>query len=343
MRIGVLTGGGDCPGLNAVIRAVVRKAETIHGDQVVGFLDGWKGVLEGSTMPLNVAAMRGSLPRGGTLIGTSRTNPYKVDGGPEKVQATLRELGIDALIAIGGEDTLGVANKLHQEGVAVVGVPKTIDNDLSATDVTFGFDTAVQVATDAIDRLHTTAESHDRVMVCEVMGRHAGHIALHAGIAGGAAMILVPEEPFDIEEVCERLKHRHASGRFASIVVVAEGAAPKTGTLTLQDKGLDAFGHVRLGGISNLLAEEIEARTGFETRVTILGHVQRGGTPTAYDRVLSTRFGIAAIDAVHDGAFGTMVALQGTDVVRVPLAEGVGELKTIDRELYHHVAEVFWG
>jgi 6-phosphofructokinase 1 len=343
MKVGVLTGGGDCPGLNAVIRAVVRKAETVHGDQVVGFLDGWKGVLEASTMPLDVAAMRGSLPRGGTLIGTSRTNPYKVDGGPQKVHETLAALGVDALIAIGGEDTLGVANRLHQEGVPVVGVPKTIDNDLSATDVTFGFDTAVQIATDAIDRLHTTAESHDRVMVCEVMGRHAGHIALHAGIAGGAAMILVPEEPFDIEQVCERLKARHARGRYASIVVVAEGASPVEGTLTLQDKGLDAFGHVRLGGIGNLLAEEIEARTGFETRVTILGHVQRGGTPTAYDRVLSTRFGIAAIDAVHDGAFGTMVALQGTDVVRVPLAEGVGELKTIDRELYHHVAEVFWG
>jgi 6-phosphofructokinase 1 len=343
MKVGVLTGGGDCPGLNAVIRAVVRKAETVHGDQVVGFLDGWKGVLEASTMPLNVAAMRGTLPRGGTIIGTSRTNPYKLDGGPERAKATLRELGIDALIAIGGEDTLGVANKLHQEGVAVVGVPKTIDNDLSSTDVTFGFDTAVQIATDAIDRLHTTAESHDRVMVCEVMGRHAGHIALYAGIAGGAAMILVPEEPFDIDDVCERLKHRHSSGRYASIVVVAEGASPKEGTLALQDKGVDAFGHVRLGGIGNLLAEEIEARTGFETRVTILGHVQRGGTPTAYDRILSTRFGIAAIDAVHDGAFGQMVALKGADVVRVPLADAVGELKTIDRELYHHVAEVFWG
>jgi 6-phosphofructokinase 1 len=287
--------------------------------------------------------MRGTLPRGGTLLGTSRTNPYKIDNGPERVKATLGELGIDALIAIGGEDTLGVANKLHQEGVAVVGVPKTIDNDLSATDVTFGFDTAVQVATDAIDRLHTTAESHDRVMVCEVMGRHAGHIALYAGIAGGAAMILVPEEPFDIADVCERLKTRHAAGRFASIVVVAEGASPKEGTLALQDRGVDAFGHVRLGGIGNVLAEEIEARTGFETRVTILGHVQRGGTPTAYDRVLSTRFGIAAIDAVHDGGFGQMVALRGTAIVRVPLSEAVGELKTIDRELYHHVAEVFFG
>jgi phosphofructokinase-like protein len=342
MKVGVLTGGGDCPGLNAVIRAVVRKAEKVHGDQLIGFLDGWKGVLEASTMPLNVAAMRGTLPRGGTILGTSRTNPYKVEGGPERVKATLRDLEIDALIAIGGEDTLGVANKLYQEGVNLVGVPKTIDNDLSATDVTFGFDTAVQIATDAIDRLHTTAESHDRVIVCEVMGRHAGHIALYSGIAGGAAMILVPEEPFDIDDVCERLKARHSAGRFASIVVVAEGASPKEGTLALAEKGLDAFGHVRLGGIGNVLAEEIESRTGFETRVTILGHVQRGGTPTAYDRILSTRFGIAAIDAVHDGAFGQMVALRGVEVVRVPLAEAVGELKTIDRDLYHHVAEVFF-
>jgi phosphofructokinase-like protein len=338
----VLTGGGDCPGLNAVIRAIVRKAEVTHGDEVIGFRDGWKGVLEASTMPLNVAAMRGTLPRGGTVIGTSRTNPYKIDDGVERCKASLAELGIDALIAIGGEDTLGVANKLHQEGVQVVGVPKTIDNDLSATDVTFGFDTAVQIATEAIDRLHTTAESHDRVMVCEVMGRHAGHIALHAGIAGGAAYILVPEEPFDIDEVCAHLSKRHAAGRFASIVVVAEGATPKEGTFAVQDKGLDAFGHVRLGGIGNTLAEEIEARTGFETRVTILGHIQRGGTPTAYDRVLSTRFGIGAIDAVHAGAFGCMVALRGTEIVQVPLADAVGQLKTIDPALLHEVAEVFF-
>jgi len=343
LKIGVLTGGGDCPGLNAVIRAIVRKAEVVHGDEVLGFRDGWKGVLEASTMPLNVAGMRGTLPRGGTIIGTSRTNPYKIEDGVERCLATLSDLAIDALIAIGGEDTLGVATKLQAEGVHVVGVPKTIDNDLSATDVTFGFDTAVQIATEAIDRLHTTAESHDRVMVCEVMGRHAGHIALHAGIAGGAAYILVPEEPFDIDEVCARLIKRHAAGRYASIVVVAEGATPKAGTFAVQDKGLDAFGHVRLGGIGNTLAEEIEARTGFETRVTILGHIQRGGTPTAYDRVLSTRFGIAAIDAVHDGAFGCMVALRGTEIVTVPLADAVGSLKTIDPELYHHVAEVFFG
>lgn len=343
MRVGVLTGGGDCPGLNAVIRAVVRKGERVYGDEIVGFLDGWKGVLEGHTMPLGVEVMRGTLPRGGTVIGTSRTNPYKVEGGPERCRATLDRLGIDALVAIGGEDTLGVAHRLHGEGVSVVGVPKTIDNDLSATDVTFGFWTAVQIATDALDRLHTTAESHHRVMVCEVMGRHAGHIALYAGIAGGAAEILVPEEPFDIGEVCARIERRHTSGRFATIVVVAEGAVPREGSLTVADKGLDAFGHVRLGGIGNLLAEEIEARTGFECRVTILGHIQRGGTPTAFDRVLSTRFGIEAIDAIHDGAFGQMVALRGDDVVRVPLADAVGELKTVDRSLLHGVADVFFG
>jgi phosphofructokinase-like protein len=343
MKIGVLTGGGDCPGLNAVIRAVVRKAERVYDDQVIGFRDGWKGVLEASTMPLNVASMRGTLPRGGTVLGTSRTNPYKIEGGSERCQETLAALGVDALIAIGGEDTLGVANKLHGEGVQVVGVPKTIDNDLSATDVTFGFWTAVQIATDAIDRLHTTAESHDRVMVCEVMGRHAGHIALYAGIAGGAAEILVPEEPFHIDVVCERIKRRHSAGRFATVVVVAEGAVPVEGTMTVADKGIDAFGHVRLGGIGNSLAEAIEANTGFETRVTILGHIQRGGTPTAFDRVLSTRFGIAAIDAVHEDAFGQMVALRGDAIVRVPLADAVGELKTVDPQLFHGVAEVFFG
>ncbi|MEX2658208.1 MAG: 6-phosphofructokinase [Acidimicrobiales bacterium] len=342
MRVGVLTGGGDCPGLNAVIRAVVRKGERVHGDAVLGFLDGWRGVIEREITTLDVEAMRGTLPRGGTVIGTSRTNPYKIDGGVEACKETLAALQIDALIAIGGEDTLGVANKLHGEGVAVVGVPKTIDNDLSATDVTFGFHTAVQVATDAIDRLHTTAESHDRVIVCEVMGRHAGHIALYAGIAGGASMILVPEEPFDIDEVCARLEARHDAGRFASIVVVAEGAQPKEGSLVLQDAEVDAFGHVKLGGIAQVLAEQIEARTGFETRMTILGHIQRGGTPTAFDRVLSTRFGIAAIDAVHDGDFGKMVALRGDAVVRVALADAVGELKTMDPTLYHDVAQVFF-
>lgn len=339
----MLTGGGDCPGLNAVLRAIVRKGEQDYGDDLVGFRDGWKGVLEGTTMPLDVATMRGTLPRGGTVLGSSRTNPFKVDGGLEAAEATLRTLGIDALVAIGGEDTLGVANRLHDHGVPVVGVPKTIDNDLSGTELTFGFDTAVQIATDAIDRLHTTAESHDRVMVVEVMGRHAGHIATWAGIAGGATMILIPEEPFDIAKVCDVIRARHEKGRYASIVVVAEGAQPGEGSLVLKDAEVDAFGHVKLGGIANILAGEIEQRTGFDTRVTILGHVQRGGTPTSFDRVLSTRFGIAAIEAVHDGAFGSMVALQAGEIVRVPLADAVGKLKTVDLNLYHRVAGVFFG
>ena len=342
MRVGVLTGGGDCPGLNAVIRAVVRKGERVHGDEFIGFRDGWKGPIENLTMPLDVERCRGILPRGGTILGSSRTNPYKVDGGVEKVKQTLADLGVDALVAIGGEDTLGVAHKLHGEGINVVGVPKTIDNDLNATEVTFGFHTAVQIAVDAIDRLHTTAESHDRVLVCEVMGRHAGWIATYAGIAGGAAEVLVPEREFDIDKVCEDLKRRHEKGRYASIVVVAEGAKPKEGTMVLQSKEVDSFGHVRLGGIGQLLAEEIESRTGFETRVTVLGHIQRGGTPTAYDRVLATRFGVEAIDAVHDNDFGTMVALQNGDIIRVSLADAVTELKTVDPKLVE-VAEVFYG
>ena len=343
MRVGLLTGGGDCPGLNAVIRAVVRKGESFYGDELIGFLDGWRGVIDNRTTPLTVERCRGILPRGGTILFTSRTNPYKIDGAVEQALTTLGEQRIDALVAIGGEDTLGVAHKLAGEGVNVVGVPKTIDNDLSATEVTFGFHTAVQIATEAIDRLHTTAESHDRVIVCEVMGRHAGWIATYAGIAGGAAEILVPEEPFDIDVVCDNLKARHAKGRFASIVVVAEGAVPKEGTMTLQSREVDQFGHVRLGGIANLLATEIEARTGFETRVTILGHIQRGGTPTAFDRVLATRFGIAAIEAVHDAAFDQMVALRADQIVRVPLADAVLQLKVVDPELLHDVAAAFWG
>jgi ATP-dependent phosphofructokinase / diphosphate-dependent phosphofructokinase len=343
MRIGVLTGGGDCPGLNAVIRAVVRKGEVAYDDEFVGFLDGWRGVVEDRTTALDVERCRGILPRGGTILGTSRTNPYKIDGGVAKALDTLRSERIDALVAIGGEDTLGVAAALSAEGVSIVGVPKTIDNDLSATEVTFGFHTAVQIATEAIDRLHTTAESHDRVIVCEVMGRHAGWIATYAGIAGGAAEILVPEEPFDIDVICRNLKARHAKGRFASIVVVAEGAVPAEGTLTLASREVDQFGHPRLGGIANVLAEEIEQRTGYETRVTILGHVQRGGTPTAFDRVLATRFGIAAIDAVHERAFGQMVALQADEIVRVPLTEALRELKTVDPNLLHDVAAIFWG
>jgi 6-phosphofructokinase 1 len=338
----MLTGGGDCPGLNAVMRAVARKGERVYGDELIGFEDGWKGVLEGRWVPLGVEKMRGTLPRGGTVIGSSRTNPYKVDGGPEQVKATLAAEGVDALIAIGGEDTLGVAHRLAQDGVSVIGVPKTIDNDLSATELTFGFDTAVQICVDAIDRLHTTAESHDRVMVVEVMGRHAGHIAAWAGIAGGATITLIPEQPFDVEAVCEAIRHRHTKGkRLASIVVVSEGATPKEGTMELQTGELDAFGHVRLGGIGGRLAEQIESRTGYETRVTTLGHVQRGGTPTAFDRVLATRFGVAAIDAVHDEVWGTMVALQAGSIVRVPLEEAVGQLKLVDPELYE-VAQVFF-
>jgi ATP-dependent phosphofructokinase / diphosphate-dependent phosphofructokinase len=342
MRVAMLTGGGDCPGLNAVMRAVARKGERVYGDELIGFCDGWKGVLENRVVPLGVAELRGTLPRGGTILGSSRTNPYKVDGGPERVHEVLAEHHVDALVAIGGEDTLGVAHRLAGEGVPVVGVPKTIDNDLSATELTFGFDTAVQICVDAIDRLHTTAESHDRVMVVEVMGRHAGHIAVWAGIAGGATITLIPEEPFDVEAVCEAIRHRHTEGkRLASIVVISEGATPKEGSMELQSGEVDAFGHVRLGGIGSLLAEQIEARTGYETRVTTLGHVQRGGTPTAFDRVLASRFGVAAIEAVHAEAWGSMVALQAGHVVRVPLAEAVGELKLVDPELYG-VAQVFF-
>jgi 6-phosphofructokinase 1 len=342
MRIGVLTGGGDCPGLNAVIRAVVRKGEGEYGHNLVGFRYGWRGVIECQMVDLTVASTRGLLHRGGTILGTSRTNPYKTDDGVRRVLDTLRREHIDALVAIGGEDTLGVASKLTDEGVRIVGVPKTIDNDLSATDFTFGFDTAVQIATDAIDRLHTTAESHDRVIVVEVMGRHAGWIATFSGMAGGADMILIPEEPFDIDDVCDRIRHRHMRGARFSIVVVAEGAIPKEGTLVTLEAQVDQFGHARLGGIGAMLQDEIESRTGFETRVTILGHIQRGGTPTAYDRVLATRFGVEAIDACHEGDFGTMVALQGAHIVRVPIGEAVKELKTLDRRIYD-VASVFFG
>src|ERR1700730_14314610 len=314
MRVGILTGGGDCPGLNAVIRGVVRRGEGQYGHTIVGYRHGWRGVLEGQSMDLSENSVRGLLPRGGTILGTSRTNPYKSDDGPAQVKRTLERDRIDALIAVGGEDTLGVANKLSNDGVRVVGVPKTIDNDLSATDFTFGFHTAVQIATDAIDRLHTTAESHDRVMVVEVMGRHAGWIATYSGLAGGADLILVPEEPFDIEEVCDALRHRHQRGANFSIVVTAEGAMPKEGTMELQAGETDEVGHVRLGGIGARLASEIERRTGYEARMTSLGHVLRGGSPTAYDRVIATRFGVEAIDAVHEGEFGVMVALHGTDV-----------------------------
>jgi ATP-dependent phosphofructokinase / diphosphate-dependent phosphofructokinase len=342
MRVGVLTGGGDCPGLNAVIRAVVRKGVTQHGFEFVGFRDGWRGPMEGVTMPLGIEQCRGILPRGGTILGSSRTNPFKVDGGVQRIKDNLAADGVDALVAIGGEDTLGVATKLADLGVNVVGVPKTIDNDLSGTDFTFGFDTAVNIATEAIDRLHTTAESHHRVLVVEVMGRHAGWIALHAGIAGGASTVLIPEQPFDIDEVCALVQKRFES-RFAPIVVVSEGAVPRDGTgMTLQSGELDAFGHVRLGGIGDRLAKEIEQRTGAESRAVVLGHVQRGGTPTAFDRWLATRFGLQAIGAVADGEFGVMVALRGKDIVRVPLIEGTGELKLVTPEEYAE-AQVFFG
>jgi phosphofructokinase-like protein len=349
MRIGLLTGGGDCPGLNAVIRAVVMTARLHHDDDVVGFLDGWKGVLDGAIVNLDVEGTRDLLPVGGTILGTSRTNPFAVEGGPEKVKAVLAEHGVDALVVIGGEDTLGVANRLIDHGVNSVGVPKTIDNDLSGTEVTFGFDTAVQIATEAIDRLRTTAESHHRVIVCEVMGRHAGWIATYAGLAGGAAEILVPEVPFDLEQVCERLRRRHAGGQFSSIVVVSEGALPAEGAVLDSAKqaassGIaDQFGHARLGGIGAWLAEEVERRTGFEARVTTLGHIQRGGTPTAFDRVLATRFGVEAVGAVHDAEFGKMVALRCGEIVRLPISEAVARSKTVDLDLYQRVAGVFLG
>ena len=341
MRIGVLTGGGDCPGLNAVIRAVVRKGVEVYGHEFVGFRDGWRGPLEGETMTLDVAATRGILPRGGTILGSSRTNPIKVDGGIEQIEKNLSTLGVDGLIAIGGEDTLGVATQLAEHGLRVVGVPKTIDNDLNATDYTFGFDTAVQIAVDAIDRLHTTAESHHRVLIVEVMGRHAGWIALHSGLAGGANVILIPERPFDIDQVCAYIEKRFAR-HYAPIVVVAEGAQPAEGTMELQAAELDAFGHVRLGGIGQVLEREIQARTGFESRQTVLGHVQRGGTPTAFDRVLATRFGLHAIDAMNDGESGVMVALRGTEIERVPLTAATSELKLVPIERYEEV-EVFFG
>ncbi|MGH3328082.1 MAG: 6-phosphofructokinase [Streptomycetales bacterium] len=341
MRVGVLTGGGDCPGLNAVIRAVVRKGVSRYGYDFVGFRDGWRGPLEADMKPLDIPAVRGILPRGGTILGSSRTNPLKVEGGVERIRENLATLGVDALIAVGGEDTLGVATRLHEEGVQVVGVPKTIDNDLNATDYTFGFDTAVNIATEAIDRLHTTAESHHRVLIVEVMGRHAGWIALHSGLSGGANVILIPEVHFDLEQVCTWVQSRFRTN-YAPIIVVAEGATPREGQIARPGGELDAFGHLRLGGIGELLAGEIEKRTGQEARTTVLGHIQRGGTPTAFDRWLATRFGLHAIDAVHDADWGVMVALRGTDIVRVSLREATAEIKTVDPRLYAE-AEVFFG
>src|SRR5215469_3599396 len=347
MRVGVLTGGGDCPGLNAVIRAVVRTGVAEHEMEFIGFRDGWRGPLEGDTMVLDVAAVRGILPRGGTILGSSRTNPLAESAaaggksGVERIRENLESLGVDALVAIGGEDTLGVAARLHSAGAAVIGVPKTIDNDLGATDYTFGFDTAVNIAMEAIDRLHTTAESHHRALIVEVMGRSSGWIALHAGIAGGANVILIPEKPFSIEKVCGYVQHRFQT-RYSPIVVVAEGAHPADAEGQIGGEKLDAFGHMRLGGVGQMLAEEIEKHTGAEARCTVLGHIQRGGTPSAFDRVLATRYGVHAISAVRDGAFGMMMALRGTDIVRVPLAEATREIKRVPEERYAE-AEVFFG
>ncbi|MEU9067216.1 6-phosphofructokinase [Streptomyces sp. NPDC048306] len=342
MKVGVLTGGGDCPGLNAVIRAVVRKGVQEYGYDFTGFRDGWRGPLEGDTVPLDIPAVRGILPRGGTVLGSSRTNPLQQRDGIRRIKDNLAALGVEALITIGGEDTLGVATRLADKyGVPCVGVPKTIDNDLSATDYTFGFDTAVGIATEAIDRLHTTAESHMRVLVVEVMGRHAGWIALHSGLAGGANVILIPEQRFDVEQVCAWVTSRFRAS-YAPIVVVAEGAMPRDGDMVLKDESLDSYGHVRLSGVGEWLAKQIEKRTGNEARTTVLGHVQRGGTPSAFDRWLATRFGLHAVDCVHDGDFGKMVALRGTDIVRVPIAEATARLKTVDPALYDEVG-VFFG
>jgi phosphofructokinase-like protein len=341
VRIGVLTGGGDCPGLNAVIRAIVRKGVSEYGHEFVGYRDGWRGPLERDSRQLDVPAVRGILPRGGTIIGSSRTNPFKEDGGAERIAENLEADGVDGLIAIGGEDTLGAASQLFERGVSVVGVPKTIDNDLSATDYTFGFDTAVNIAMSAIDRLHTTAESHRRTLICEVMGRNAGWIAFHAGLSGGANVILIPELEFDLDRVCDYIVRRFES-QYSPIVVVAEGAQPKGGMPSADGAPTDAFGHVRLGGISSWLEGEIEQRTGHEARATVLGHVQRGGTPTAFDRVLATRFGLHAIDAAHEGQWGKMTALRSTDIQLVDLTEATAELKTVPESLYRE-AEVFFG
>jgi len=342
MRVGILTGGGDCPGLNAVIRAIVRKGIRVHGDELVGFLDGYQGVVEQRMVDLDVESLRGKLPIGGTILGTSRYQPFMDDDGADRVRACLGDQGIDALVVIGGEGTLGAARDLAELGLPIVGVPKTIDNDMAGTEMTFGFQTAVQICTDAIDRLHTTAESHDRVMVVEVMGRHAGHIAVWSGIAGGATVTLIPEEPFDIESVCDAIVRRHEAGRFASIVVVAEGAVPAPGSLQILPPEVDIYGHQRLGGIGTVIGAEIERRTGYETRVTILGHVQRGGSPNAFDRVLATRYGVAAIDLVHAGGYGRMVSLQADRIVDITLSEAKDRgLKTVDPQLYD-VARVFF-
>lgn len=340
-KIGVLTGGGDAPGLNPVIRAVVRKGVN-EGFEIIGIKNGWKGLIDNDVVKLDLESISGILPKGGTILGTSRTNPYKKEEDIKRCRENFAKLNLDALIAIGGEDTLGVALKLVKEGFRVVGVPKTIDNDLSYTDYTFGFDTAVNIAMEAIDRLHTTAESHHRIMVVEVMGRHAGWIAVEAGIAGGADVILIPEVAIIVDDVCNMIKKRHERGKTFSIVVVAEGAKFREGDVVTQEEKLDAFGHVRLGGVGQMLADEIEKRTGYETRVTVLGHLQRGGTPSAFDRVLGTRFGVAAVELVKEAKFGYMVSLKGNKIEFVPIEKAVGTLKTVDMELYD-IAKVFFG
>jgi len=342
MRIGVLTSGGDCPGLNAVIRAIVRKTERVHGGTVVGFRDAWRGVLEDDWEELDIERCRGILPRGGTILGTSRIQPYQFPDGPARVREAMQRQGLDGFVVIGGDGSLGAARDLMAEGIACIGVPKTIDNDISATEMTFGFDTAVHVATSAIDRLHTTAEAHDRVMVVEVMGRNTGHIAVRAGLAGGATLTLIPEVPFQIEEICAALTRRHGGNKFASILVVAEGAQPEDGSMSSVVYDVDRFGHERLGGVGQLWASEIEGRTGLETRVTTLGYIQRGGTPTAFDRVLASRFGVEAADAAAAGDWGKMVALQADRICRVDLEAAVSHPKTVDLEFYEQVVRPFF-
>ncbi|MEM3700774.1 MAG: 6-phosphofructokinase [Candidatus Bathyarchaeia archaeon] len=342
MKVGILSGGGDAPGINAVIRAVARKGIQQYNYEIVGIKDGWRGLLEGEFIPLDLKSVSGILPRGGSILGTSRTNPFKHENGPEKIMENAEKAQIGAVVVIGGDDTLSVAHKMADFGLKCVGVPKTIDNDLSGTDYTFGFNTAVSIATEALDRLHTTAETHRRVIILEVMGRYTGWIALEAGIAGGADVILIPEKPFDVDEVCEYIKRRHERGRNFSIIVVAEGAKPKGGKEIVYSETIDEFGHIRFGGIGYYLGKEIEKRLNIETRVVVLGHIQRGGSPTAFDRILATRFGIAAVDFVNERKFGHMVALQGNKIVSVPLRDVVGKRKTVNLELYE-IAKVFFG
>ncbi|MGH7724791.1 MAG: 6-phosphofructokinase [Candidatus Eiseniibacteriota bacterium] len=340
MRVGILTGGGDCPGLNAVLRGFVLRHVQHHGHEAIGFERGWRGVLENRARPLAPADVADHWNTGGTILGTSRTNPYKEENGAARIRATWDARGLDALVAIGGEDTLGVATRLSAEGFALVGVPKTIDNDLSGTDYTFGFDTAINIAAEAIDRLHTTARSHGRTIVCEVMGRHAGWIGAYAGLAGGAAATLLPEFDIDLAEVCRVVRERKEKGPGYSIVVVSEGAHLAASGVSTVASATDAFGHERLGGIGQQLAEAIERETGCETRAVVLGHIQRGGAPSAYDRVLATRFGVRAADLVEKREFGIMVALRGTAIVGVPLAEATGTLKTVPPSFYEMIRGV---